>query len=337
MPRLYLRDTQTVPTALGAYRDLVSQLFAASVVAAPLTTTGDYSGERQFGTDASTPMRFISERLIDGNTLIEPVTFSVWVAPPATFSGRLRARLSKVPSDGSNVESLIAQADASVDLSGTAYTWYSFAATPTPTEVVAGDRFIMRLTVINAAGTGTVNLHYGAPESEGDGDSLVDVVEGLNFHPNTNPVYLRRTAVNAIGTFFDALPTFGETSFTTGVVNTVASGTQIQWTRTAGGTVLEWITGRIAPPGWTISQASVIADGVVWALESATAANCGITIKLFRRQPDGTELLFYTKGPSAELTTSALSYVVSGVSLELAISFDVVVRIVLRCYIVIVG
>lgn len=97
---------------------------------------------------------------------------------------------------------------------------------------------------------------------------------------------LRRMSTSAIGNFFDATPTRGPFALTTAVVNTVASGTQIQWTRTAGGTVLEWITGRSPTGGWTISGTVTFNT---WAKESDMAANCGMRCRLFRRTPGGVE------------------------------------------------
>lgn len=58
---------------------------------------------------------------------------------------------------------------------------------------------------------------------------------------------------------------------TQAVVNTVASGTDIQWTDVGGGTVLEWISPPIAT-GFTMSGTMTFN---IWARESAMAANAG--------------------------------------------------------------
>lgn len=64
-----------------------------------------------------------------------------------------------------------------------------------------------------------------------------------------------------------------------GVVNTTASGTDIIWTKTAGGAVLAWISEPVD------STQSVTASTVtfnIWALESNMNANAGGRARLFR-------------------------------------------------------
>jgi len=64
-----------------------------------------------------------------------------------------------------------------------------------------------------------------------------------------------------------------------GIVNTAASGTDIIWTKTAGGAVLAWISEPVD------STQSVTASTVtfnIWALESNMNANAGGRARLFR-------------------------------------------------------
>lgn len=97
-------------------------------------------------------------------------------------------------------------------------------------------------------------------------------------------LFLRNTTANGIGSFNDMLSVAGSASSTSGVVNTAASGTQIQWTATAGGAVLEWISGRVPAGGFVMSGALSFS---VQALESNIAANCGAQAILSRRTPLG--------------------------------------------------
>lgn len=98
-------------------------------------------------------------------------------------------------------------------------------------------------------------------------------------------LFLRNTTDNAIGVFKDMLTVAGAAS-TTGVVDTVASGTEILWTQTAGGTVLEWISGRVPAGGFTLAGTMTLS---IWAHESNMAANCMGMTRIFKRTEAGVE------------------------------------------------
>jgi len=98
-------------------------------------------------------------------------------------------------------------------------------------------------------------------------------------------LYLRNTTQNGIGTFRDTSLAAGS-STVTGVVNTAASGTNIQWTDTAGGAVLEWVSGRSPAGGWTFAGAG---SAPVYCHESDAAANAGLRLRLYKRTAAGVE------------------------------------------------
>jgi hypothetical protein len=98
-------------------------------------------------------------------------------------------------------------------------------------------------------------------------------------------LFLRETTENAIGSYRDMVTTAGS-SVTTGVVNTTASGTQIQWTKTAGGSVLEWISGRVPSGGFTLSGTMTFS---LWCAESNMSANIGARARVFKRTSGGSE------------------------------------------------
>jgi hypothetical protein len=92
-------------------------------------------------------------------------------------------------------------------------------------------------------------------------------------------LYMRNTQDNGIGaTYFDASTTIGA-SLATGVVNTTASGTDILWSQTAGGSVLQWVSGKLSA-GFTLAGLVTIK---LWAFESATAANVGGRVRLYHK------------------------------------------------------
>jgi hypothetical protein len=98
-------------------------------------------------------------------------------------------------------------------------------------------------------------------------------------------LFLRSTAGNAIGNYYDMVTTAGS-SAVEAIVNTAASGTQIQWTRTAGGTVLEFISGRVPSGGFTLSGTMSFS---IWASENNMSANAGARARVFKRAANGTE------------------------------------------------
>src|SRR5687768_8161768 len=71
----------------------------------------------------------------------------------------------------------------------------------------------------------------------------------------------------------------------TAVVNTAASGTEIQWTQTAGGSVIQFISGRAPSGGFTLTSTDIS----IWAQESNAQANCGGRFRVFKRAANGVE------------------------------------------------
>lgn len=94
-------------------------------------------------------------------------------------------------------------------------------------------------------------------------------------------LFLRTTQANRLGvsTRFDLLTAAGS-SLTTGVVNTAGSGTNIQWTQTAGGALLEWISPPLAA-GFTLATTDTMTFNI-WALESSMNANAGGRARVYR-------------------------------------------------------
>ena len=97
--------------------------------------------------------------------------------------------------------------------------------------------------------------------------------------------YLRNTQTNGIGsTYYDLSETAGA-SADTAVVNTTAGGTEIQFTKTAGGAIAQWISGRVPAGGFTLTSVDVS----IAAIESGNAVNVGLRLRVFKREAGGTE------------------------------------------------
>lgn len=147
---------------------------------------------------------------------------------------------------------------------------------------------------------------------------------------------LRSTVLNAIGsTYLDMYAEYGA-SATTLVVNTAASGTEIQWTNTGGGSVRQWVSGRVPSGGFTLSGTVTFS---IWARESNMNANCGIRCRLFKRTAAGVETEIssgWAYGSPTELDPSALTeYVWTGSPASTVFAEDD--RILLKAYIINVG
>jgi len=92
-------------------------------------------------------------------------------------------------------------------------------------------------------------------------------------------------AVDAV--YYDMLVDSFGTTTDTGVVVTVASGTEIQWTKgQSGGTEIQWISGRVPAGGFTLTSLTAIN---IWCHEDSMSANIGARIRLFKRSAAGVE------------------------------------------------
>jgi hypothetical protein len=150
-------------------------------------------------------------------------------------------------------------------------------------------------------------------------------------------LFLRNTQTHGLtpagdATWYDMLTTAGS-SADTAVVNTTASGTEIQFTKTAGGSTIAWISGRVPSGGFTLTATDVDA----WLHESNGQANIGGRYRVFKRTGAGviTELAGGPFNDGAEPGTSAASMTWVGNVTDTAFAEDD--RILVRFYITNVG
>jgi len=87
-------------------------------------------------------------------------------------------------------------------------------------------------------------------------------------------LYLRNTQDNITG-YYD-LSTVVGAGIDTCVTNTVVSGTEIQLTKTAGGSTVAWISKAVG-----VAFTLTTTDISLWQSESHVAANCGGRYRLF--------------------------------------------------------
>jgi hypothetical protein len=101
-------------------------------------------------------------------------------------------------------------------------------------------------------------------------------------------LYLRNSATSGItdtgdGILKDLSTEAGSGVAPLAVVNTAASGTEIQWTDTAGGSTIAWISGRAPAGGFTLTSTDIS----IWARESNMNANAGGRYRVFKRTAAG--------------------------------------------------
>lgn len=146
-------------------------------------------------------------------------------------------------------------------------------------------------------------------------------------------LYLRSTQTNGIGsTYYDLLTTAGS-SADTAVVDTTVAGTEIQFTKTAGGTVAQFISGRVPSGGFTLTSSDVS----LWMEESSALVNAGGRYRLFKRESNGTETEL-AAGPfddGVEFGTSATEMTWAGDPTDTAFAEDD--RVLLKIYVTNVG
>lgn len=150
-------------------------------------------------------------------------------------------------------------------------------------------------------------------------------------------LFLRNTTNNGItdsgdGILFDMVTTAGAAS-DTAITNTTASGTQVQATKTAGGSTVAWISGRAPIGGFTLTSTDIS----LWQLESNMNANIGGRYRLFKRTAAGviTELGGGPFDDTVEMNTSNQEDLWVGNNTDTAFSEDD--RLILRYYLTNIG
>ena len=98
-------------------------------------------------------------------------------------------------------------------------------------------------------------------------------------------LFLRNTQNNSIGSTYYDMVTVAGAALDTAVVASVNSGTEIQWTKTSGGSIVQWISGRAPAGGFTLTTTDIS----IWALEASMNANCGGGYRVFKRTAAGSE------------------------------------------------
>jgi len=142
--------------------------------------------------------------------------------------------------------------------------------------------------------------------------------------------------LSVIGTddVYDMLAAFGASS-DTAAVNTAASGTEILFTKTAGGSSIAFVSGRVPSGGFTLTSTFLSA----WFHESNMLANCGGRFRVFKYTPGAPATLTEIAGgpfdDGVEFGTAAAEMTWTGNVTDTALAEND--RLVLKVYITNVG
>lgn len=154
-----------------------------------------------------------------------------------------------------------------------------------------------------------------------------------NLLPSVSKLYLRSTQTNGLGaTYYDLDIVAGALS-DTAVVDTVLNGTEIQFTKTAGGSVVQFISGRAPVGGFTLTNTDIS----VWLLQSSLLNNVGGRYRIFKRTAAGveTDITGTPFDNGIEVTTSNAEYTWTGNVTDTAFAEDD--RVLLKVYVTNIG
>lgn len=144
-------------------------------------------------------------------------------------------------------------------------------------------------------------------------------------------LYLHNDAADIGGNFWDALSTTPASPAGNGTLRsttTTAAGTEIQLTQTAGGTVMEWITGYAAG-SFTLSGTINVS---MVARESASSVNAKLRVKVWKRDLAGTETAAATLDDNVEMGTTEKTLTWSGSPTSTGMAVND--RLVFRFYVI---
>lgn len=331
--RFIMRLSATHPLAIpeaGGYHDMSTVTGTGTQKNEALSATVLPDNSRQF-----TAGIFYSDRLTQAFTLSGAMTVNLYSNQKSITLGpyRFRIAVSKITAGGGNVETPIAKADGTQDIV-TSTALPITVTPPTPVDLVPNERLILRVYAFPTDGnwgTGTLSMGFGTGSALFF--SYLDITETVTTKPNVIKLFPRRTTTIGIGNFMDLLLAMGSTTATTAVVNTAASGTEIQWTKTAGGLVAEWITNRFKSD-WTGGDTTTSFTARITALESNVSANVTFRLRLFRRTPSGTETECARYDHPTEFATSAGLYSATSMTAVTSTIFNEDDRLVCRLYII---
>lgn len=346
---LYLKPTFTGGSFVsGKMHDMKTSAGVAGELQQAFTFVSAAGGTKISGEAGGFPIAgFYSERVAATTTISGTLTFEHYSFTSSDANATLQFELYQLLRGGTGEERHLGTFVGLAELTSSA-TLKSWSYTLPSTTLSIDERLILRVYLVpfpglTMLGGAAPSFAYGNP-SIASGQFRVVLPGTVTFLPNLTRLYFHRAGTTGISGTFDLASAVGSSTATTAVVNTVASGTEIQWSATAGGSVIAWASPRfarnfyISNPDPDLNAAGLRVNA--WVHESATAANVTWRAKIWRRRPDGTETLILTTSDTAELGTSAAKRTISSLTSGATFTPTEMLeddRLIVRLYIINVG
>jgi hypothetical protein len=188
---------------------------------------------------------------------------------------------------------------------------YAWNGTPNAVSLSPGDVIAVGIYFDDASGAtlGSSTSYFAYDAAPPSWDSFVQFTEDITFSesaPTGTTTNLLETASDLSGK--NRLWTDTTSTQTSYVVNTSASPQQNQWTATAGGSTVEWITPQLQAVTF-----SGLCSFTTWALTSDSNSGVTTLARLYKTAADGTGAVQIGAGrsfQSAATTTTGLTFYV---------------------------
>lgn len=263
------------------------------------------------GIELTSAAGWVSAPLDQDVTIAGSITMNLRMAETlATANAGAQIVMERIGKLGT-VLSTILNSEKGTEL-GTTEAAQNWSATPTSTAMKKGDRIRVRVAANDAGGTmatgSTITFWVAGPTSAASGDSFLTFTETFGFQttlPTNFTVYPRDTASDidpgGAGTDTKEVWTTRGASNANAVVNTAAGWTTpIQWTKTAGGNLVEWYT----PPLDAFTLSGLVAIEMK-ALESNILASATMRAEVAVCNSDGSvDTTWGSNANNTDLTAS---------------------------------
>lgn len=286
------------------------------------TVTGTTSGIEITRSSLSTPYEWMSPPLSAAATISGTVTFNLRMAESMSQANAgAQCMIERLDNTG-GIVSTIVNSEQGSEL-GTSEAARNWTASPTSTDLVAGDRIRVRVAANDGGGTMatgfTVTLWFSGPTAAASGDSYVTFTENLTFltaDPSGSQLFptLAASGIADQGAGVDEkdMWTSRGAGVDVAIRDTTAGWTApLQWTTSAGGNTIEWYSHRLQ--AFTLS-------GLVKCnlrLSNSVSNSCSCNAELAVVNDDGTGASVFGSGGQID-QTGAISNVEGAETIYLA-------------------
>jgi trimeric autotransporter adhesin len=311
-PELQPFDQTTVPASgyRNNYKGLnISVGGVTGMEGSVVHSSGPVTSPGVVGSATQTPVVFTSPPISNSVTVSGQVSWSVWAREAAmTTNSTVAVVIWAFHKNGTY--SVIFTSSNVTELT-TTLAEYAWNGTPNAVSLSPGDVIAVGIYFDDASGAtlGSSTSYFAYDAAPPSWDSFVQFTEDITFSesaPTGTTTNLLETASDLSGK--NRLWTDTTSTQTSYVVNTSASPQQNQWTATAGGSTVEWITPQLQAVTF-----SGLCSFTTWALTSDSNSGVTTLARLYKTAADGTGAVQIGAGrsfQSAATTTTGLTFYV---------------------------